>query len=143
MVINTNVAALTAANNLNKSTNALNESLSRLSSGSKIINASESIVDGSICVENYHAILENTKSSIRESLKGKGSRVAVLGPGKLGRLAAAVLRTAGPEVALLGRASRAKPASFDLVVEATGSPAGMPRALALVRPRGTIVWKST
>ncbi|MGH8274949.1 MAG: DEAD/DEAH box helicase family protein [Terriglobia bacterium] len=44
----------------------------------KIINASESIVDGAICVENYHAILENTKSSIRESLKGKGARVAVL-----------------------------------------------------------------
>lgn len=44
----------------------------------KIINASESIVDGSICVENYHAILENVKSSIRESLKGKGTRVAVL-----------------------------------------------------------------
>ena len=44
----------------------------------KIINASESIVDGSICVENYHAILENTKSSIRESLNGKGARVAVL-----------------------------------------------------------------
>jgi len=44
----------------------------------KIINASESIVDGSICVENYHAILESTKSSIRESLKGKGARVAVL-----------------------------------------------------------------
>ncbi|BFU93130.1 MAG: type III restriction endonuclease subunit R [Nitrospira sp.] len=44
----------------------------------KIINASESIVDGSICVENYHAILVNTKSSIRESLKGKGGRVAVL-----------------------------------------------------------------
>lgn len=44
----------------------------------KIINASESILDGSICVENYHAILENTKSSIRESLKGKGARVAVL-----------------------------------------------------------------
>jgi len=44
----------------------------------KIINAAESIVDGSICVENYHAILENTRSSIRESLKGKGARVAVL-----------------------------------------------------------------
>jgi alcohol dehydrogenase len=72
-----------------------------------------------------------------------GTRAAVLGPGKLGRLAAAVLRTAGADVALLGRASRAKAASFDLVVEATGSPAGMPRALALVRPRGTIVWKST
>jgi type III restriction enzyme len=44
----------------------------------KIINASETIVDGSICVENYHAILENVKSSIRDSLKGKGDRVAVL-----------------------------------------------------------------
>ncbi len=43
-----------------------------------IINASETIVDGSICIENYHAILENVKSSIRESLIGKGARVAVL-----------------------------------------------------------------
>ncbi len=45
---------------------------------SKIINASETIVDGSICVENYHAILETVKSSIRDSLQGKGERVAVL-----------------------------------------------------------------
>jgi type III restriction enzyme len=44
----------------------------------KIINASETIVDGSICVENYHAILETVKSSIRDSLQGKGERVAVL-----------------------------------------------------------------
>lgn len=44
----------------------------------KVINASESIVDGSICVENYHAILENVRSSIRDSLKGKGARVVVL-----------------------------------------------------------------
>jgi type III restriction enzyme len=44
----------------------------------KIINASESIVDGSICVENYHAILEKTKSSIRDSLVGNGQSVAVL-----------------------------------------------------------------
>lgn len=72
-----------------------------------------------------------------------GTRAAVLGPGKLGRLVAEVLRSAGAEVALLGRAARARAASFDLVVEATGSPAGMPRALALVKPRGTIVWKST
>jgi threonine dehydrogenase-like Zn-dependent dehydrogenase len=72
-----------------------------------------------------------------------GSRAAVLGPGKLGRLAAAVLRTEGAHVALLGHESRARNASFDLVVEATGSPAGMSRALSLVRPRGTIVWKST
>lgn len=44
----------------------------------RIINASETIVDGSICVENYHAILEHVKSSIRDSLKGRGQRVAVL-----------------------------------------------------------------
>ena len=43
-----------------------------------IINASETIVDGSICVENYHAILHHVKSSIRDSLSGKGDRVAVL-----------------------------------------------------------------
>jgi alcohol dehydrogenase len=72
-----------------------------------------------------------------------GTRAAVLGAGKLGRLAAEVLRTAGADVSLLGRRSRARAASFDLVIEATGSPAGMPRALVLVRPRGTIVWKST
>jgi type III restriction enzyme len=43
-----------------------------------IINASGSIVDGSICVENYHAILDHVKSSIRDSLQGKGGRTAVL-----------------------------------------------------------------
>lgn len=44
----------------------------------KIINASETIVDSAICIENYHAILEHVKSSIRDSLKGSGERVAVL-----------------------------------------------------------------
>ena len=72
-----------------------------------------------------------------------GTRAAVLGPGKLGRLAAAVLQAAGADVVLVGRESRAKAGAFDLVVEATGSPSGMARALALVRPRGTVVWKST
>ena len=41
MVINTNIAALSSANNLNNSTNMLNASLARLSSGSKIVNASD------------------------------------------------------------------------------------------------------
>jgi flagellin len=41
MVINTNVAAETAANYLNQSTNMLNNSLARLSSGSKIVNPSD------------------------------------------------------------------------------------------------------
>jgi len=44
----------------------------------KIINASETIVHESICVENYHAILAHVKSSIRDSLLGKGQRVVVL-----------------------------------------------------------------
>lgn len=43
-----------------------------------IINASQTITEGSICVENYHAILEHVRSSIRDSLIGKGARVAVL-----------------------------------------------------------------
>jgi threonine dehydrogenase-like Zn-dependent dehydrogenase len=70
---------------------------------------------------------------------GRETRAAVLGAGKLGTLCAAVLENAGADVALLKRGSRARARSFDLVVEATGSPAGMPRAIALVRPRGTIV----
>jgi len=41
MVINTNMAAITAANNLNQSTNMLDESLAMLSSGSKIVNPSD------------------------------------------------------------------------------------------------------
>src|ERR1700722_13699019 len=41
MVINTNIAALTSANNLDNSTNMLNESLARLSSGSQLVNASD------------------------------------------------------------------------------------------------------
>ncbi len=43
-----------------------------------IINAGQSITEGCVCVENYHAILEHVGSSIRESLAGKGARVAVL-----------------------------------------------------------------
>jgi len=48
-----------------------------LPTDSKIV-APHIITDGSICVENYHAILEHVGSSIRESLRGQGLRVAVL-----------------------------------------------------------------
>ena len=40
-------------------------------------------------------------------------------------------------------ASNASRGRFDVVVEATGRPAGLDAALSLVRPRGTIVLKST
>ena len=43
-----------------------------------IINASETIIEGSICIENYHAVLEHVNSSIRNSLIGKGERTLVL-----------------------------------------------------------------
>ncbi len=44
----------------------------------RVINASESIVAGSICIENYHAILAHVRSSIRDSLQGKGERTLIL-----------------------------------------------------------------
>ena len=87
-------------------------------------------------------------------------RILVVGDGRLGQLVARVLRTVSPGVSVLGRhpaklarltslgisatADRASlPGGFDLVVEATGSPAGLYIAAGLVRPRGTLVLKST
>ena len=43
-----------------------------------VINATESITSGTICVENCHALYEHVKSSIRESLVGKGDRTLVV-----------------------------------------------------------------
>ena len=43
-----------------------------------IINATESITTGTICVENCHALYEHVKSSIRESLAGKGERTLII-----------------------------------------------------------------
>ena len=43
-----------------------------------ITNASESIVAGTICIENYHAVLQNSHSSIRPTLAGKGVRTLIL-----------------------------------------------------------------
>lgn len=85
-----------------------------------------------------------------------GARAAVLGDGKLGLLVAQVLAQAGARVVLAGRhpeklaraarlgiATGEPPAGADLVVDATGAPSGLPTALSLVRPRGTVVLKTT
>jgi len=85
-----------------------------------------------------------------------GARAVVLGDGKLGLLVAQVLAGAGATVVLSGRhtgkLARARGlgvdtgaarAGADLVVDATGAPAGLAAALALVRPRGTVVLKTT
>jgi threonine dehydrogenase-like Zn-dependent dehydrogenase len=87
---------------------------------------------------------------------GPGTRSVVLGDGKLGVLVAQVLMSAGATVVLAGhheaKLARARQLGIptgvpgpgaDLVVDATGAPGGLTEALALVRPRGTIVLKTT
>lgn len=87
-------------------------------------------------------------------------RVIVLGDGKLGLLIAQVLQLTGCDLLAIGRhqpkldllarrgirtalAGEAIEPGADVVVEATGSAAGFAAARSLVRPRGTLVLKST
>ena len=87
-------------------------------------------------------------------------RVAVLGSGKLGLLVAQVLQQHGAHPVLTGRNPRSLAVgkglglatrtpqeldshSFDVVVEATGAAEGFATAVTLLRPRGTLVLKST
>jgi threonine dehydrogenase-like Zn-dependent dehydrogenase len=93
--------------------------------------------------------------------------VVVLGDGKMGQLAAQVLALSGCEVTMIGKheeklalaAQRgiqtrllgnvvgaqfiAPNARVDLIVECTGSAQGLELAMRLVRPRGTLILKST
>jgi len=92
----------------------------------------------------------------------EGTRVAVLGDGRLGLLATQVLKYAGAHVTLIGKHGwkldlarswgvqclasgevARVPGIFPVVVDATGSPGGFEEALRLVEPRGTLVMKST
>jgi threonine dehydrogenase-like Zn-dependent dehydrogenase len=89
-----------------------------------------------------------------------GDEVLVLGDGKLGNLCAQVLRLTGAKITALGKHAEKlalikragvrtvelknwQPRLFDVVVEATGSPSGLELALSAVRPRGTLILKST
>ena len=89
-----------------------------------------------------------------------GDDILVLGDGKLGSLCAQVLRLASAHVTVLGKHEEKlkllkhagvrtvqlkdwRPKQFDVVVEATGSASGLELALSAVRPRGTLVLKST
>jgi threonine dehydrogenase-like Zn-dependent dehydrogenase len=92
---------------------------------------------------------------------GPGDDVVVLGDGKLGLLCAQVLVTTGAAVSLVGRHAEnlalvagrgiattlldgwAPTGTAGCVVEATGSAGGLALAAAAVRPRGTVVLKST
>lgn len=87
-------------------------------------------------------------------------RVLVLGAGRLGQLAAQVLALSGCQLQVVARhphqrqllerqqiptldPAEVAPAAADLVLEATGDPAGFELARRAVRPRGTMVLKST
>jgi threonine dehydrogenase-like Zn-dependent dehydrogenase len=86
-------------------------------------------------------------------------KIAVLGDGRLGALAAIVLHAEDYSPVLAGRhrekldrlatfglevrlEERLDP-GFDVVIDCTGNSAGLNRALALVRPRGKVILKST
>ncbi len=89
-----------------------------------------------------------------------GDRVVLIGAGKLGMLAAQVLKLTGADLSVVVR--RAAQADLlaawgidaaardqiadgqaDVVVDCTGNAQGLAEALDLVRPRGTVVLKST
>jgi threonine dehydrogenase-like Zn-dependent dehydrogenase len=89
-----------------------------------------------------------------------GDRVVVVGPGKLGHLVAQSLAPTGCDLLVAGRrpeplallAARGIPTALvddvpvrraDVVVECTGNAQGLEIARRAVRPRGTIVLKST
>lgn len=89
-----------------------------------------------------------------------GHDVLVLGDGKLGNLCAQVVNLTGARVTALGKHADKlalikktgvrtvqlndwQPRLFDIVVEATGSASGLELALSAVRPRGTLILKST
>lgn len=87
-------------------------------------------------------------------------RVVVLGDGKLGLLVAQVLHLSGCDLLVAGKHSSklsilknkdirtaligdVKKTEADIVIESTGSPDGLDMALRLIRPKGTILLKST
>jgi threonine dehydrogenase-like Zn-dependent dehydrogenase len=87
-------------------------------------------------------------------------RVLVVGDGKLGLLAAQVLQLTGCHLRVLGRHARKLAllqrrgiatstapddisGRFDIVVDCSGRPSGFDLARRLLRPRGTLVLKST
>lgn len=91
---------------------------------------------------------------------GESDRVLVVGDGKLGQLVAQTLALTGCQLLVVGRhaqklanlAARGIATAlveemgdrtFDLVVECTGNPQGFQQARQALRPRGTLVLKST
>jgi threonine dehydrogenase-like Zn-dependent dehydrogenase len=91
---------------------------------------------------------------------GKEQSVLLVGDGRLAQLIGRVLLSEGISLTVAGKhqskldllkrqgartflPDRFSPSPFDIVIEASGKPEGFVRALACVKPRGTIVLKST
>lgn len=85
-----------------------------------------------------------------------GDKVAVVGDGRLAYMIAQIINLTGADLSLIGKHPEklalferfAKTAlhtkeSYDIVVEATGSPGGLETALQIIRRRGSILMKST
>lgn len=89
----------------------------------------------------------------------RDAKILVLGDGRLGAIVAGVLRAHSyspvvgghhaPKLAVLAglglevALEQELAAGFDCVIDCTGNPAGFARAVALVRPRGRVILKST
>jgi threonine dehydrogenase-like Zn-dependent dehydrogenase len=91
----------------------------------------------------------------------KENKVLIIGDGKLGLLTTVVLKTTGAKIFLSGHhrernlkmlsdiehidisENPIKPASFDIVVEASGNVEGFMTALKYIKPKGIIILKST
>jgi threonine dehydrogenase-like Zn-dependent dehydrogenase len=86
--------------------------------------------------------------------------VALIGDGKLGQLIAHVIKTTGCDFTVFGKhhdkleyikalgirthfITEPNPVFYDIVIEASGSPDGFYTALSIVRPKGTLILKST
>jgi alcohol dehydrogenase len=120
--------------------------------------------DAAVFVEPLAAAFQILKQ-IKLDAKTDGARsrkwVTVLGDGRLGLLVAQTLRNAGSPVRVIGKHPeklamcekwqiRSRPLADivprhdqDVVVDCTGSAAGFELAMQMVRPRGTLVLKST
>jgi threonine dehydrogenase-like Zn-dependent dehydrogenase len=116
-------------------------------------------------IDDLHAVfIEPLAAAFRITEQvdlGPGVSVAILGDGKLGTLCAWAARLTGAAIHLIGKhpaklalagedikthhleTSQSLSHSFDVVADCTGSKTGLPTALRLVRPCGTVVLKTT
>jgi threonine dehydrogenase-like Zn-dependent dehydrogenase len=118
--------------------------------------------DQAVFIEPLAAACQVVKQlGMSRSTPGERRWVTVLGDGRLGMLVAQVLRNTGSPVRVIGKhpeklalcekwSIRSRPLADivprhdqDIVVDCTGSPEGLELALKMVRPRGTIVLKTT